>query len=74
MSRAGIRFLHIGVNPACPIPSVLEFCRWKDTDGSELILVYQQDYGSENVLPGGKSVISINFTGDNHGYLTHMKR
>ena len=73
MSRAGIRFLHIGVNPACPIPSVLEFCRWKDTDGSELILVYQQDYGSENVLPGGKSVISINFTGDNHGPHSYEK-
>lgn len=67
MSRAGIRFLHIGVNPACPIPAVPEFCRWRDTDGSELILVYQQDYGSENFLPGGKAVISINFTGDNHG-------
>lgn len=67
MSRAGIRFLHIGVNPACPIPGVPEFCRWRDTDGSELILVYQQDYGSENILPGGKAVISINFTGDNHG-------
>lgn len=67
MSRAGIRFLHIGVNPASPIPSVPEFCRWKDTDGSELILVYQQDYGSENLLPGGKVAISVNFTGDNHG-------
>ncbi len=67
MSRAGIRFLHIGVNPASPIPSVPEFCRWRDTDGSELILVYQKDYGSENLLPGGKVAISINFTGDNHG-------
>lgn len=67
MSRAGIRFLHIGVNPASPIPSVPEFCRWRDTDGSELILVYQQDYGSENLLPGGKVAISVNFTGDNHG-------
>lgn len=67
MSRAGIRFLHIGVNPASPIPSVPEFCRWRDIDGSELILVYQQDYGSENLLPGGKVAISVNFTGDNHG-------
>lgn len=67
MNRAGIRFLHIGVNPACPIPGVPSFCRWKDTDGSELILAYQRDYGSEDVLPDGKSVISINFTGDNHG-------
>lgn len=73
MSRAGIRFLHIDVNPACPIPSVPEFCRWRDTDGSELILVYQQDYGSENVLPDGKSVISINFTGDNHGPHSYEK-
>lgn len=73
MSRAGIRFLHIGVNPACPIPGVPEFCRWRDTDGSELILVYQQDYGSENVLPGGKAVISINFTGDNHGPHSYEK-
>ena len=73
MSRAGIRFLHIGVNPACPIPAVPEFCRWRDTDGSELILVYQQDYGSENILPGGKAVISINFTGDNHGPHSYEK-
>ena len=73
MSRAGIRFLHIGVNPACPIPGVPEFCRWRDTDGSELILVYQQDYGSENILPGGKAVISINFTGDNHGPHSYEK-
>lgn len=67
MNRAGIRFLHVGVNSASPIPAVPEFCRWRDTDGSELILVYQQDYGSENILPGGKVAISVNFTGDNHG-------
>lgn len=67
MNRAGIRFLHVGVNPASPIPCVPEFCRWRDTDGSELILVYQKNYGSENLFPGGKVVISVNFTGDNHG-------
>ncbi|MBP3518570.1 MAG: DUF5054 domain-containing protein [Parabacteroides sp.] len=67
MNRAGIRFLHIGVNPACPIPAVPEFCRWRDPEGNELILVYQQDYGSDNVLPGGKTAISVNFIGDNHG-------
>ena len=71
LSRAGIRFLHIGVNPASPIPAVPEFCRWRDTDGSEVILVYQQDYGSENILPNGKVAISINFTGDNHGPHTY---
>lgn len=67
LNEAGIRFLHVGVNPASPIPGVPEFCRWRDPAGSELILVYQQDYGSENLLPGGKTAISVNFTGDNHG-------
>ena len=67
LNRAGIRFLHIGVNPASAIPVVPEFCRWQDPEGNELILVYQQDYGSESILPDGKQAISINFTGDNHG-------
>ena len=73
MNRAGIRFLHIGVNPASPIPAVPEFCRWRGPEGNELILVYQQDYGSDNVLPGGKTAISVNFTGDNHGPHSYEK-
>lgn len=71
MSKAGIRMLHIGVNGASPVPEVPPFCRWRDTDGSELILVYQQNYGTEDLLPGGKVAISINFTGDNHGPHTY---
>ena len=65
--EAGIRMLHIGVNPASPIPDVPPFCRWRTPEGNELVLVYQQDYGTESLLPGGKIAISINFTGDNHG-------
>lgn len=67
LSKAGFRFLHIGVNPSSAIPKVPNFCRWKDPEGHEIILAYQQDYGSEDMLPDGKTVISINFTGDNHG-------
>ena len=70
-SQAGIRFLHIGVNPASSIPVVPEFCRWRDPEGNELILAYQQDYGTESILPGGKIAISIRFTGDNHGPHTY---
>lgn len=72
MYEAGIRFLHIGVNPASPIPDVA-YCRWRNTDGKELILAYQQDYGAENLLPGGKVAIAINFTGDNHGPHSYEK-
>lgn len=67
MKQAGIEFLHIGVNPASPIPDVPECCLWQAPDGNSVILMYQQDYGSESVLPGGKAAVSINFTGDNHG-------
>lgn len=35
--------------------------------GNDLLLVYQKDYGEDEVLPDGKTVVSINFTGDNHG-------
>lgn len=67
MAKAGIRFLHIGVNSACPVPGVPPFCRWRDSEGNEILLVYQNDYGTEDVLPDGKTVLSVNFTGDNHG-------
>ena len=68
LSQAGISLLHIGVNPASPIPNVPPVCRWRDAaSGSEVILMYQQDYGSESILPDGKTAISVQFTGDNHG-------
>lgn len=67
LSQAGIRFLHIGVNSACPVPDVPPFCRWRDSEGNELILAYQKDYGEESILPDGKTAVSVRFTGDNHG-------
>ena len=73
LADAGIRLLHIGVNPACPIPGVPPFCRWQMPDGREIMLVYQQDYGTEDLLPDGHTVLSFNFTGDNHGPHTAAK-
>lgn len=69
--RAGIRFLHVGVNPACPVPGVPPFCRWRDPQGNEIVLAYQQDYGTESILPDGHTAIAVNFTGDNHGPHTY---
>ena len=71
MTRAGIEFLHIGVNPASQVPAVPEFCLWRDAEGNELVLAYQLDYGLQALLPGGKVAIAINFTGDNHGPHTY---
>lgn len=67
LAQAGIRFLHVGVNPASTVPAVPEICRWRDPDGEEIILMYQKDYGSDIVLPDGKTAMAVAFTGDNHG-------
>lgn len=68
LANAGIEFLHIGVNPASTVPNVPALCRWRDPEsGSEIILMYQKDYGSDIILPDGKTAMVVAFTGDNHG-------
>jgi hypothetical protein len=64
---AGIRLLHVGVNSASTVPEVPPACRWRNTDGKEIILMYQGSYGEDMVLPGGETVMAIRFTGDNLG-------
>ncbi|GAA0886698.1 hypothetical protein GCM10009120_52970 [Sphingobacterium siyangense subsp. cladoniae] len=67
LQKSGIDFLQIGVNPASKVPNVPALCRWKSPDGSEVTLMYQKDYGSDMILPDGKTAMVIVFTGDNHG-------
>lgn len=67
LAQAGVRFLHIGVNPASTVPFVPDICRWRDPSGKEIILMYQKDYGSDIILPDGKTAMVVAFTGDNHG-------
>ncbi|MDR1896316.1 MAG: DUF5054 domain-containing protein [Prevotellaceae bacterium] len=67
MYDAGIRLLHIGVNPASKVPETPPLCLWRNTDGKELILMYQKDYGDNIILPDGKTAMSLSFTGDNIG-------
>ncbi|MDR3095219.1 MAG: DUF5054 domain-containing protein [Bacteroidales bacterium] len=64
---AGIRFLQIGVNNQSAVPKVPPVCIWRNTDGKEMILMCQGGYGENMTLPDGKTAVSINFTGDNHG-------
>lgn len=40
----GIKFLHIGVNPATPLPPIPDLFKWKLKD-SQIIVMYQGDYG-----------------------------
>lgn len=67
LAAADIQFLHIGVNPASVVPHVPELSLWRDQNQKEIVLMYQKDYGSDAVLPDGKTAVVVAFTGDNHG-------
>ena len=51
MAEAGLRFLHLGVNSASPVPDLPDLFRWRAPDGSEIVVMYQASYG-ELHLPG----------------------
>lgn len=64
LCRAGIKFLHIGVNPATPLPPVPDIFRWR-CGSDEITVMYQGDYGETAVV--GESVIYFAHTHDNCG-------
>jgi hypothetical protein len=64
---AGVSLLHIGVNSSSAYPDVPPVFRWRNTDGKEIVMLYQGSYGEDMILPDGETAISICFTGDNHG-------
>ena len=64
LSEHGVQFLHIGVNPATPLPPVPPLFRW--TNGKDdLIVMYQGDYGLQDKI--GNTVIYFAHTHDNCG-------
>lgn len=65
--RSGVRFLHIGVNPASTVPDVPDLFRWRSPDGEEIVVMYQNNYGTMSEI--GKSGVAVCFahTGDNRG-------
>jgi len=68
LAEAGVIFLHIGVNPACPVPKVPPIFRWRDekTD-SEVTVMYNPDYGTPSPVRGTNETLWIASTGDNEG-------
>ena len=67
LAKAGVMFLSVGVNGGSAVPQVPPFCRWRAPTGEEVVLMYQREYGGTDLLPDGKTALSLNFTGDNHG-------
>lgn len=67
MAEAGVRFLHIGVNPACTPPAVPPVFRWRAPDGNELLVAYSSGYGSDFKVRGLSDGLAFAHTGDNLG-------
>ncbi|MBQ9084029.1 MAG: DUF5054 domain-containing protein [Clostridia bacterium] len=64
MKKFGVEFLHIGVNPATPLPPVPPVFRWR-LGNDEIVVMYQGDYGEEITL--GSTTVIFAHTGDNLG-------
>lgn len=67
LAEAGIRFLHIGVNPASTAPDVPPVFVWRDAGGAEVIVMYDQHYGGFGRVPGSTAALAIEHTDDNAG-------
>lgn len=67
LARAGVKFLHIGVNPASTVPRVPPLFGWRAPGGEQVLVMYNGDYGE--MTPVGNGGVSLYFahTGDNRG-------
>ena len=64
LAKHGVGFLHLGVNPATPLPKVPPIFRWR-YHGDEIVVMYQGDYGV--AAEYDDFVVYFAHTGDNLG-------
>ncbi|MFD2117210.1 DUF5054 domain-containing protein [Paenibacillus yanchengensis] len=67
MAKAGIKYLHLGVNSSSHVPHVPELFVWRNEDGSEIIVQYSKNYGNIAYVDGLDDVLYFAHTHDNHG-------
>jgi len=67
LRKAGVKFLHIGVNRASKVPSVPPLFRWRAPTGEEILVRIDGYYGSDFSLPGLPTALVIRQSGDNNG-------
>lgn len=67
MCKAGIKFLHIGVNPASTPPEVPGLFKWRDDEGNEIVVMYHKDYGEMSQIGDSGVYVCFAHTGDNRG-------
>lgn len=64
LRKFDVGFLHIGVNPATPLPTVPPVFKWKYGD-DEIVVMYQGDYGED--IEFEDFIVCFAHTGDNLG-------
>ncbi len=68
LHEAGIRLLHIGVNPASSVPDVPPVFLWRDeASGADVIVIYDGTYGGLTQIEGLDDALALVLTGDNEG-------
>lgn len=67
LSSNGIRFLHIGVNPASTRPDVPTLFWWQAPGGERLLVMYNNDYGQLTEIGNSGVAVCFAHTGDNCG-------
>ncbi len=67
LKKAGIEFLHIGVNPASAVPSVPALFRWQADNGDKINVMYNAAYGEFSEIGDTGTAVCFAHTGDNHG-------
>ncbi len=65
LTKAGVELIHIGVNPATPIPDVPEIFTWKFGDSSINVMYNGGGYGKTFEIDD--FAVAFGMTGDNHG-------
>jgi hypothetical protein len=67
LAEAGVKFLHLGVNAASPVPDVPDVFRWRAPGGEEVLVMYQNSYGATHFPEGSAEGLSFAHTNDNMG-------
>lgn len=65
LADAGIKLLHIGVNPNIAAPDLPPVFIWRDSKGNEIIVVYQTNTGAE--IDFEDELFAIHMTCENSG-------
>lgn len=67
LAKAGIKYLHIGVNPSSAVPNLPEIFLWIAEDGSEIVVHYDKTYGETFERDNLEDVLYFAHSHDNQG-------